>query len=100
MRSKYTGGLQVGYKWDTQYFPGRNNANPDALNDRGRCAILPIWETTEPGGLPSFSEGLTLQTKERRALPMYVTYSDLIQIGIFICALVGLCYTIFKGKRK
>ena len=24
---------------------------------------------------------------------MYVTYSDLIQIGIFICALVGLCYT-------
>ena len=31
---------------------------------------------------------------------MYVTYSDLIQIGIFICALVGLCYTIFKGRRK
>jgi len=62
--------------------------------------ILRTWETREPGGLPSFSEGLTLQTKERRALPMYVTYSDLIQIGIFICALVGLCYTIFKGKRK
>lgn len=52
------------------------------------------------GGLPSISEGLTLQTKEeRRAMPMYVTYSDLIQIGIFIVALVGLCYTIF-GKRK
>ena len=31
---------------------------------------------------------------------MYVTYADLIQTGIFICALVGLCYTIFKGKRK
>ena len=30
---------------------------------------------------------------------MYVTYSDLIQIGIFIVAFVGLCYTIF-GKRK
>ncbi len=30
---------------------------------------------------------------------MYVTYSDLIQIGIFIVTLVGLCYTIF-GKRK
>ena len=40
----------------------------------------------------------TLQTKERRALPM-VTYSDLIQFCIFIVALVGLCYTIFKGKR-
>ena len=26
--------------------------------------------------------------------------SDLIQIGIFICDLVGLCYTIFKGKQK
>ncbi|MGN0506419.1 MAG: putative holin-like toxin [Lachnospiraceae bacterium] len=33
-------------------------------------------------------------------MPMYVTYSDLIQIGIFIVALVGLCYKIFKGKRK
>ena len=44
-------------------------------------------------------EGLTLQTKERRAMPMYITYSDAIQIGIFIVALVGLCYTIFKGKK-
>ena len=57
-------------------------------------------KTREPGGLPSFSEGLTLQTKERRALPMYVTYAELIQIGIFIVALIGLCYQIFKGKRK
>lgn len=30
---------------------------------------------------------------------MYVTYSDLVQIGMFIVALVGLCYTIFKGKK-
>lgn len=30
---------------------------------------------------------------------MYVTYSDVIQIGIFIVALVGLCYTIFKEKK-
>lgn len=29
-----------------------------------------------------------------------VTYSDLIQTGIFIVTLVGLCYTIFKGKKK
>jgi hypothetical protein len=48
---------------------------------------------------PPLPEGLTLQTKERRAIPMYVTYADLIQIGIFICSLVILCYTIFKGKR-
>ena len=31
---------------------------------------------------------------------MYVTYAELIQIGIFIVALIGLCYQIFKGKRK
>ena len=58
-------------------------------------------ETTEPGGLPSdFSEGLTLQTKERRAMPMFVTYADLIQLLIFIVSLVGLVYEILKDKRK
>lgn len=31
-------------------------------------------------------------------MPLFVTYSDLIQIGIFIVTLVGLCYTVF-GKR-
>ncbi len=30
---------------------------------------------------------------------MYVTYADLIQIGIFIVALVGLVYEIFKGRK-
>lgn len=30
---------------------------------------------------------------------MYVTYSDLIQIGIFIVALIGLVYEIFKEKK-
>ena len=70
-----------------------------SLSDLISYDILRTWETREPGGLPSFSEGLTLQTKERRALPM-VTYSDLIQFCIFIVALVGLCYKIFKDKRK
>ena len=52
------------------------------------------------GGLPSISEGLTLQTKEeRRAMPMYVTYSDLIQIGILVVALASLIYEIFKGRK-
>ena len=46
------------------------------------------------------SEGLTLQTKERRALPMYVTYADLIQLLIFMVALVSLVYEIFKDRRK
>ena len=48
---------------------------------------------------PPLPEGLTLQTKERRALPM-ITYADLIQFGIFIVALVSLCYQMFMGKRK
>ena len=30
---------------------------------------------------------------------MNVTYSDLFQLLIFIVALVGLCYQIFKGKK-
>lgn len=30
---------------------------------------------------------------------MYVTYSDLIQIGIFIVALVSLIYQIFRGRK-
>ena len=48
---------------------------------------------------PLLPEGLTLQTKERRALPM-ITYSELIQFCMFIVALVGLCYKIFKDERK
>ncbi len=31
---------------------------------------------------------------------MYVTYSDLIQMGIFLVSLVGLCHAIHEGKRK
>ena len=30
---------------------------------------------------------------------MYVTYSDLFQIGILIVALIGLMYEIFKDKK-
>ena len=31
---------------------------------------------------------------------MNATYSDLIQLLIFIVALVSLCYQIFRDKRK
>lgn len=31
---------------------------------------------------------------------MMITYSGLVQTGIFIVTLIGLCYTVFKGKRK
>ena len=65
------------------------------------CVLhLSYGKTREPGGLPSFEGGATLRTKERRAMPMYVTYADLLQFCIFIVALVGLCHQIYKGKRK
>lgn len=31
---------------------------------------------------------------------MYITYADLIQLLIFIVALVGLCYQIFREKSS
>ena len=30
---------------------------------------------------------------------MTVTYSDLLQFCIFVITLIGLCHTIFKGKK-
>jgi len=70
------------------------------LSDIKICGILSIWETrAHKGGLPSVLNGGANPPDERRAMPMYITYSDAIQIGIFIVALVGLCYTIFKGKK-
>ena len=74
-----------------------------------------MGKTREPGGLPSVIGGLLDFSKaclsktgtrhksnppDERKEGIANVYSDLIQIGIFICALVGLCYTIFKGKRK
>ena len=38
--------------------------------------------------------------ERKEGLPMYVTYADLVQIGIFIVALIGLCHQIFKGNSK
>lgn len=30
---------------------------------------------------------------------MIITYSDFVQTGIFVVALVGLCYKVFKSKK-
>ena len=54
----------------------------------------------KPGGLPSFHGGANPPDERKEGLPMYVTYSELIQIGIFIVALVGLCHQIFKSNSK
>ncbi len=61
-------------------------------NDHGKTKELRRLSSTAGGANPL--------DERKEGLSMYVTYSDLIQIGIFICALVGLCYTLFKGKRK
>ena len=37
--------------------------------------------------------------ERKEGKPMYVTYQDLVQIGIFIVALVSLLYQIFKGRK-
>ena len=57
-----------------------------------------IRKVIEPGGLPSIAGGVNPPDERKEGLPM-VTYSDLIQIGMFIVALVGLCYAIFKGRK-
>ena len=32
-------------------------------------------------------------------MPMYVTYEELIQIGLFLVALIGLIYEIISNKK-
>ena len=50
--------------------------------------------------LQSSLEGLGNPPDERKEGDrMYVTYSDLIQIGILIVALISLIYQIYKGKK-
>lgn len=54
----------------------------------------------KPGGYPLLRRDKKHPPDERKEGDTMVTYSDLIQFSIFIVALVGLCYEIFKGKRK
>ena len=61
------------------------------------------WETREPkAALPLlFFGGYKSPPDERKeGDTMYVTYADLIQIGILIVALANLFYQIYKGKKK
>jgi len=66
------------------------------------CAIFHSWETIEPkAALPLlyFVEGSSSPPDERKEGDAMITYSELIQTGIFIVALVSLCYTIFRGRK-
>ncbi len=74
------------------------------LLDNRKYVILPIWEIHRAkGGFAPliFSEGSSSPPDERKeGDAMYVTYQDLIQIGILIVALANLIYQIYKGKKK
>jgi len=63
------------------------------------CAILHSWETIEPKAATLFFGGYNSPPDERKEGDTMITYSELIQTGIFIVALVSLCYTIFKGRK-
>ena len=62
------------------------------------CYTLLREVRTQKGGLPSIeTEGIfALHRKEGGAM---VTYSDLIQIGIFLVSLVSLIYEIYKDRK-
>ncbi|NBH74258.1 hypothetical protein D3Z51_20185, partial [Clostridiaceae bacterium] len=81
------------------YFIEGINVKKDILSKLGRYATIQVRKVREQkAAYPPYTEGLTLRTEERRAMRM-VTYADLFQFCIFIVALVGLCYTVFKGGK-
>ena len=72
------------------------------LSDDEKCDILSMWESHRAkAALPfCFLEGSSSPPDERKEGDAMITYSELIQTGIFIVALINLCYKIFRGKRK
>ena len=45
------------------------------------------------------AEGLNPPDERKEGMLMNITYTDFFQFCIFIVALVGLCYTVFKDKK-
>ena len=61
-------------------------------NHRAKGGFTPLFYPKGSNSPPDY--------KERRVITMYVTYQDLIQIGIPVVALANLFYQIYKGKKK
>ena len=61
-------------------------------NHRAKGGFTPLFYSEGSSSPPDH--------KERRVITMYVTYQDLIQIGILVVALANLFYQIYKGKKK
>ncbi len=77
------------------------------LSKSREYATVLTWENHRAkGGLPSTFGGNLWQLRgqpsrlRKEGDTMYVTYAELFQFCTFIVALVGVCYTIFKSKRK
>ena len=74
------------------------------LSNSGNCVILSIWENhrAKGGFTPLIFRRVYKRPPDERKEgdTMYVTYQDLIQIGILIVALANLIYQIYKGKKK
>ena len=51
------------------------------------------------GRLAFFGGDAPPDREGKEGMLMNVTYGDLFQFCIFIVALVGLCYTIFRGRK-
>lgn len=50
--------------------------------------------------LESYARGIHFYVKKIKKGDAMITYQDLFLFCTFIVALVGLCYTIFKGRKK
>lgn len=63
--------------------------------------ILPIRETEKPKAAlqVALQISCSMDYERKEGDTMMITYSDFVQTGIFIVALVNLCYQIFKGKK-
>ncbi len=74
------------------------------LPDIRKYAILSIWENhrAKGGFTPLIFRRVSNSPPDERKEgdAMYVTYQDLIQIGILVVALANLIYQIYKGKKK
>lgn len=67
------------------------------------CVILSVWENhrAKGGFTPLIFRRVQSSPPDERkeGYTRYVTYQDLIQIGILIVALVNLIYQIYMGKK-
>ena len=73
----------------------------NGLLDKKMCYTLDTGNHRAKGGFTPlvFFGGYNSPPDERKEGDTMITYSELIQTGIFIVALVSLCYTIFKGRK-